>query len=123
MAAGERNAHIRAAGKDPDSLDSAVREIHDWLAVNEVARKMENRSSHIKALRVNHDAFRGPSGEVVSTVRRHRHEPLVPGDRLRWTGTDTSGVEPQDSGAIVLSIPPGYPPGRGGLHHGREAWK
>ena len=31
----ERNAHIRAADKDPDSLDSAVREIHDWLAVQE----------------------------------------------------------------------------------------
>ena len=34
MDAGERNAHIRAAGKgkDRDSLDSAIREIHDWLA-------------------------------------------------------------------------------------------
>ena len=31
----ERNVHIRAAGKDPDSLDSAVREIHDWLTVQE----------------------------------------------------------------------------------------
>ena len=47
MDAGERNAHIRAAGKDPDSLDSAVREIHNWLARDEVARKMENRGSHI----------------------------------------------------------------------------
>ena len=49
MDAGERNAHIRAAGKDPDSLDSAVREIHNWLARDEVARKMENRGSHIGA--------------------------------------------------------------------------
>ena len=47
MDAGERNAHIRAAGKDPDSLDSAVREIHDWLAEQE--RKQR------KALSLDHD--------------------------------------------------------------------
>ena len=49
MDAGERNAHIRAAGKDPDSLDSAVREIHDWLAVQE--RKQR------KALSLDHDGI------------------------------------------------------------------
>ena len=56
---------------------------------------MEDRSSHIEALRVNHNTLRGPSGEVAPTVRWHRHEPLVPGDRLRWT--DTSRAEPQES--------------------------
>ena len=35
MDAGESKAHIRAAGKDPGSLDSTVREIDDWLAVQE----------------------------------------------------------------------------------------
>ena len=49
MDAGERNAHIRAAGKDPDSLDSAVREIHDWLAVQE--RKQR------KSLSLDHDGI------------------------------------------------------------------
>ena len=49
MDAGERNAHIRAAGKDPDSLDSAVREIHDWLAEQE--RKQR------KALSLDHDGI------------------------------------------------------------------
>ena len=49
MDAGERNAHIRAVGKDPDSLDSAVREIHDWLAVQE--RKQR------KALSLDHDGI------------------------------------------------------------------
>ena len=49
MDARERNAHIRAAGKDPDSLDSAVREIHDWLAVQE--RKQR------KALSLDHDGI------------------------------------------------------------------
>ena len=49
MDAGERNAHIRAAGKDPDSLDSAVREIHDWLAVQE--RKQR------KSLSLGHDGI------------------------------------------------------------------
>ena len=112
MDAGERNAHIRAAGKDSDSLDSAVREIHDWLAVDEVARKMEDRGSHIEALRVNHDALRRLSGEVAPTVRWHRHEPLVPGDRLRWT--NTSGAGPQDSEAILLSISVGNHPGEVG---------
>ena len=47
MDAGERNAHIRAAGKDPDSLDSAVREIHDWLAVQEKKQS--------KSLSLDHD--------------------------------------------------------------------
>ena len=45
----ERNAHIRAAGKDPDSLDSAVQEIHDWLAVQE--RKQR------RALSLDHDGI------------------------------------------------------------------
>ena len=27
---------------------------------------------------MNHDALRGPTGEVAPTVRWHRHEPLVP---------------------------------------------
>ena len=58
---------------------------------------------------MNHDALRGPTGEVAPTVRWHRHEPLVPGDRLRWT--DISGAEPQDSEAIVLSISAGNRPG------------
>ena len=49
MDAGERNAHIRAAGKDPDSLDSAVREIHDWLAVQERTQK--------KSLSLDHDGI------------------------------------------------------------------
>ena len=49
MDAGERNAHIRAAGKDPDSLDSAVREIHDWLALQE--RKQR------KSLSLDHDGI------------------------------------------------------------------
>ena len=35
MDAGERNAHICASDKDPDSLDSTVREIHDWIALQE----------------------------------------------------------------------------------------
>ena len=49
MDVGERNAHIRAAGKDPDSLDSAVREIHDWLALQE--RKQR------KSLSLDHDGI------------------------------------------------------------------
>ena len=49
MGAGERNTHIRAAGKDPDSLDSTVREIHDWLAVQE--RKQR------KSLSLDHDGI------------------------------------------------------------------
>ena len=49
MDAGERNAHIRAAGKDPDSLDSTVRKIHDWLAVQE--RKQR------KSLSLDHDGI------------------------------------------------------------------
>ena len=110
MDAGERNAHIRAAGKDPDSLDSTVREIHNWLAVDDVARKMENRDSHIQVLRENQDALRGSSWKVASTVLWHRNEPLVPGDRLRWT--DTSGAKPQDSEAIVLSISAGKHPNK-----------
>ena len=105
MDAGERNVHIHAAGKNPDSLDSTVRKIHDWLVV-------ENRGSHIKALRANQRALRRLSWKVASTVRWHRHEPLVPGDRLRWTGTDTSGAKPQYSEAIVLSISAGNRPGK-----------
>ncbi len=113
MDAGERNALIRSAGKDKvkdlDSLDSTVREIHNWLAVDEVARKMENRGSHIKALRVNQDILRRLSRKVApTTVRWHRNEPLVPGDRLRWT--DTSRAKPQYSEAIVLSISAGKHP-------------
>ena len=113
MDAGERNALIRSAGKDKvkdlDSLDSTVREIHNWLAVDEVARKMENRGSHIKALRVNQDILRRLSRKVApTTVRWHRNEPLVPGDRLRWT--DTSRAKPQYSEAIVLSISAGKLP-------------
>ena len=46
MDAGERNAHIRAAGKDPDSLDSAVREIHDWLAVQERKQRKSRSLDH-----------------------------------------------------------------------------
>ena len=46
MDAGERNAHIRAAGKDPDSLDSAVREIHDWLAVQERKQRKARSLDH-----------------------------------------------------------------------------
>ena len=49
MDAGERNAHIRAAGKDPDSLDSTVREIHDWLAVQEKTQR--------KSLSLDHDGI------------------------------------------------------------------
>ena len=114
MDAGERNVHIRAAGKDPDSLDSTIREIDDWLAVDDVARKMEDRGNHIKALRTNHDALRRPSGKVAPTIRWHRHQPLVPGDRLRWTGTDTSRAKLQYSEAIVLSISSGKSPGEVG---------
>ena len=49
MDAGERNAHIRAAGKDPDSLNSTVREIHDWLTVQERKQK--------KSLSLDHDGI------------------------------------------------------------------
>ena len=112
MDAWERNAHIRAALGDPDSLDSTVREIHDWLAVDDVARKMENRDSHIKALRANHGALRRLSRKVARTVRWHRHEFLVPGDHLRWT--DTSRAKPQYSEAIVLSISAGKHPDKVG---------
>ena len=49
MDARERNAHIRAAGKNPDSLDSAVREIHDWLAAQEKKQR--------KALSLDHDGI------------------------------------------------------------------
>ncbi len=49
MDAGERNAHIRSAGKDPDSLDSTVREIHDWLAVQEKKQR--------KSLSLDHDGI------------------------------------------------------------------
>ena len=49
MDAGERNAHIRAVGKDPDYLDSAVREIHNWLAVQEKKQR--------KALSLDHDGI------------------------------------------------------------------
>ena len=79
MDARDRNAHIRATGKDPDSLDSTIREIDDWLAVDDVARKMEDRGNHINTLRANQDALRRPSRKVAPTVRWHRHEPLVPG--------------------------------------------
>ena len=49
MDTGERNAHIRAAGKDPDSLDSTVREIHNWLAVQERMQR--------KSLSLDHDGI------------------------------------------------------------------
>ncbi len=49
MDAGERNAHIRAAGKDPDSLDSTVREIHDWLAEQERTQR--------KSISLDHDGI------------------------------------------------------------------
>ena len=102
----ELTAHLRAAGKDSGFLDAVVREIRNWLAEDDVARTMAIRGSHIEALRTNHDALRGPPGE---TVPWHRHEPLVPGDRLRWT--DTSGAEPRDVEAHVLSISAGNRPG------------
>ena len=46
MDAGERNAHIRAAGKDPDSLDSTVREIQDWLTVQERKQRKARSLDH-----------------------------------------------------------------------------
>ena len=118
MDAGEWNAHIRAAGKDPDSLDSAVRDIHNWLAVDEVARKMENRGSHIKALRANHDVNCAELSREVAppTVHWHRNEPLVPGDRLRWTGTDHQRGEATVLGGHRAVNFGGQPPGRSRLY-------
>ena len=110
MDARDRNAHIRAAGKDPDSLDSTVRMIHDWLAIDDVARKMENRGSHIQALRANQRALRRLSRKDARPILWPRNESLVPGDRLRWT--DTSRAKPQYSEAIVLSISAGKLPNK-----------
>ena len=84
MDAGERNAHIRAAGRDPDSLDSAVREIHDWLAVQErkqrkslpwTTTEFRCRQGEFQSI---HGLSRSGSGQSRS-IRIH----VIPSDRLR----------------------------------------
>ena len=92
---GEDGRHLSAMEGVRSGLESSLVQIEKVRTADDLARKMEDRGSHIEALRVNHDALRRPSGEIASTVRWHRHEPLVPGDRVRWT--NTSGAEPQES--------------------------
>ncbi len=108
MDRGEDGRHLSAMEGVRSGLESSLARIETVQTADDLAREIEDRGSHIEALRVNHDALRRPSGEVAPTVRWHRYEPLVPGDRLRWT--DTSGAGPQDSEAIVLSISAGNRP-------------
>ena len=95
----ERKAHVRAAGGNPESIDAAVREIRDWLAVDDMARKMGDRVGHIQSLHENLEALRMTFGTTAPDVPWKPGDALVPGDRLRW-----SGYGGEETEAIVLSV-------------------
>ena len=99
MDPGERKAHIRAAGGNPESIDAAVREIRDWIAVDDLARKMADRDGHIQSLHENLEALRMTFGTTAPDVPWKPGDALVPGDRLRW-----SGYGGEETEAIVLSV-------------------
>ncbi len=82
LAGRERDAHIRALGDDPATLDALLGAIPGWLEADDAVREEAGRADHLRRLR---DAARQVLEQPVSgTVPWNGTEPLVKGDRLVW---------------------------------------
>ncbi len=82
LAGRERDAHIRALGDDPATLDALLGAIPGWLEADDAVREEAGGGDHLRRLRI---ATRQVLEQPVSrTVPWNGTEPLLKGDRLVW---------------------------------------